>query len=481
MLLLRLTLVLSALTMWSLGAAAEAGDCGRVMRIKLDHAAVTNAEIITAGSAIRTSGREELPAAKFDFCRVLVTSRPTADSEIRFELWVPSGGGWNGKFEQVGNGGFAGSLPYWLMARVLSLGYAVAGTDDGHQSNEMTDASWALNHPQKVADYGWRAIHETAVGSKQILRVLTSKSPAKSYFVGCSDGGREALMMAQRYPTYFDGIIAGAPAYSMTRLLTGGALRTVELGGAAAHLSTRQLLLLQSRALQSCGNGASYLKDPRQCHVDVAALQCAGSMTDSCLSEAQIKTVQVMYAERKDPASDQRLYGVLPGAEAVKGSWDAWLTGTDDTRHAAGSGFTWNYLAYMVMSNPKLDIEKVTEADLIRGERRYASIMDSDSPDLSAFKAHGGKLIQYHGWNDPAIPPGYSLEYRERLTAKTGGAKDFYRLYMVPGMLHCSGGDAPTNVNWQAALESWVEKSEAPGELSASDGNGATQTLQPFD
>jgi pimeloyl-ACP methyl ester carboxylesterase len=478
---LRRILVLSALTIWSIGAnAAKAGDCARVTRIKLDHAAVTSAEIIAAGSAIRTSGREELPAAKSEFCRVLVTSRPTADSEIRFELWVPSGGGWNGKFEQVGNGGFAGSLPYRLMAHVLSLGYAVAGTDDGHRSDEMTDASWALNHPEKVKDYGWRAIHETTVDSKRILRDLTSRSPTKSYFVGCSDGGREALMMAQRYPTYFDGIIAGAPAYTMTRLLTGGALRTVELGGSAAHLSTPQLMLLQSRALQSCGNGAPYLKDPRQCHIEAAALKCTGGETESCLSEVQIRTAQVMYAERRDPASGRPLYGVQPGAEAIKGSWDAWLTGTDDHGQAAGMGFTWNYLAYMVMHDPKLDIGKVTDTDLIRGERQYASIMDSDNPDLSAFKAHGGKLIHYHGWNDPAIPPGYSLEYRDRLTAKTGGANDFYRLYMVPGMLHCSGGDAPTNVNWQAALESWVEKSEAPGDLIAGDGKGATQVLEPF-
>src|SRR3984893_13011919 len=133
------------------------------------------------------------------------------------------------------------------MVQVLSLGYAVAGTDDGHRSDEMTDASWALNHPEKIKDYGWRAIHETAVDSKRVLRDLTSKSPAKSYFVGCSDGGREALMMAQRFPTYFDGIIAGAPAYTMTRLLTGGALRYAELTGAAGHLSAPQLQLLQRR------------------------------------------------------------------------------------------------------------------------------------------------------------------------------------------------------------------------------------------
>jgi feruloyl esterase len=240
------------------------------------------------------------------------------------------------------------------------------------------------------------------------------------------------------------------------------------------------LALLQRQALQNCGNGAPYLKDPRQCHIDFAALKCTGGETDTCLSEAQIDTARVIYAERKDPLSGYPLYGVLPGAEAIKGSWDEWLTGTDDQGHAAGGGFTWNYLAYMVMNDPKLDIKKVTDADIVRGERHYAPIIDSDSPDLSAFKRHGGKLIQYHGWNDPGIPPGYSLEYSERMTAKTGGASEFYRLYMVPGMLHCAGGDAPTMVNWQAALEAWVEKAMAPGELTASDGKGATQTLQPF-
>ena len=459
--------------------AAHAEDCGKLTQMKIDHVSVTSAQTISAGAAIKPAGGE-VPASKADYCRVQGTSRPTADSEIRFELWIPSASDWNGKFEQVGNGGFAGAIPYRAMAHVLSLGYAVAGTDDGHQSSEMTDASWALNHPEKVKDFGWRAITETTVASKQILRRLTSKAPARSYFAGCSDGGREALMLAQRFPTYFDGIIAGAPAHAMTRLFTGGALRSTDLGAADGHLAAPQLALLQRQALQHCGNGAPYLKDPRQCHVDLAALKCTGGETDACLSEAQINTARVIYTERKDPLSGRPLYGVLPGAEGIKGSWDAWLTGADDQGQAAGIGFTWNYLAYMVMNDPKLDIGRVTDADIVRGERQYALIIDSDNPDLSAFKRHGGKLIQYHGWNDPGIPPGYSLEYRERMAAKTGGASEFYRLYMVPGMLHCGGGDAPTMVNWQAALEAWVEKAEPPGELVASDGNGATQTLQPL-
>jgi hypothetical protein len=462
---------------------ARAEDCGRLMQMKPGHGhvTITNAQVIPAGAVSGALTGAGVPAEKADYCRVEAISRPTADSEIRFELWVPSGAAWNGKFEQLGNGGFAGSLPYGSMAYVLSLGYAVAGTDDGHQSGDSTDASWALNHPEKIKDYGWRAISETTLASKQILQRLKSKAPAKSYFAGCSDGGREALMMAQRFPTYFDGIIAGAPAYTMTRLLTGGALRVADLGGTITHFSSPQLLLLQRQALQSCGTGAAYLADPRRCQVDLAALRCTDGDADTCLSEAQISTARVFYAERKDPVSSNRLYGVLPGAEGVKGSWDAWLTGTDDQERAAAFKFTWNYLAYMVMNDPKLDIRTVTDADIVRGERQYGPIMDADSADLSAFKAHGGKLIQYHGWNDPGIAPGFSLEYRERLLAKTGDASGFYRLYMVPGMLHCGGGDAPTRVNWQGALESWVEKGVAPGELVASGDGGATQTLRPFE
>jgi feruloyl esterase len=168
---------------------------------------------------------------------------------------------------------------------------------------------------------------------------------------------------------------------------------------------------------------------------------------------------------------------VLPGAEGVKGSWDAWLTGTDDGGKPAALGFTWNYLANMVMEDPHFDPSKVTNADLKRGETHYAPIMDANDPDLSAFRAHGGKLIQYHGWNDPGIAPGYSLEYRERLVAAMGNVEDFYRLYMVPGMLHCGGGDAPTHVDWQSVIEAWVENGNAPDALTARDAQGNTQTV----
>lgn len=450
------------------GARAE--ECGRLAGLKFSHVMVTSAEQSSTEGVPRTT-----------YCRVRATSKPTADSDIRFEVWVPSGSAWNGKFEQVGNGGFAGTIPYAGMTRALLLGYAVAGTDDGHQSESNIDAGWALHHEEKIKDYGWRAISETAMASQRIVRKLKSKGAAKSYFVGCSDGGREALMMAQRFPRYFDGIVAGAPAYAMSRLLTGGALRSVRIDSPDGRLSSRKLALLQDAALKSCGDGAPYLNDPRRCHPDLSALRCVNGATDACLTDEQIATARSFYAEQKDPLQGSVLYGVLPGAEGVKGSWDAWLTGTDDGEKPAGPGFTWNYLANMVMQDPTLDIKKVTNEDIARGERHYAPIMDAADPDLSAFKAHGGKLIQYHGWNDPGIPPGYSLEYRARLVAKMGRTDDFYRLYMVPGMLHCAGGNAPTSVDWQAAIENWVEKNSPPGALVAKDPQGSTQVLRPFE
>jgi feruloyl esterase len=171
---------------------------------------------------------------------------------------------------------------------------------------------------------------------------------------------------------------------------------------------------------------------------------------------------------------------VLPGAEAVKGSWGAWLIGTDEGGKSAALGFTWNYLAYMVMKDPHFDLSKVTTEDIVQGERHYAPIMDANDPNLAAFKAHGGKLIQYHGWNDPGIPPGYSLEYRDRLIASMGNVEGFYRLYLIPGMLHCGGGDAPTNVDWQGTIEAWVEDGRAPGALTARGAQGLTQTVLPF-
>ena len=239
-------------------------------------------------------------------------------------------------------------------------------------------------------------------------------------------------------------------------------------------------MLLQHQVLASCANGAKFLPDPRQCRPDLDRLRCEGAATPACLNDAQIATARALYRSQVDPVTHTQLYGVLPGAEAVRGSWDAWLTGGDDGGKPAALGFTRNYLANLVMEDPHFDPAQVTEAKLARAAQRYAPIMDANDADLSAFKAHGGKLIQYHGWNDPGIAPGYSLEYRARVVGRMGAVNDFYRLYMVPGMLHCSGGDAPTEVDWQAAIEAWVQSGAAPGALTAGDGRGGSQTVLPY-
>jgi len=334
---------------------------------------------------------------------------------------------------------------------------------------------------RKVKDYGWRAIHETAVESKRILRDLTSKSPAKSYFVGCSDGGPRSVDDGAALPDVFRWHHSRRARVYHDRLLTGGALRTVELGGSAAHLSTPQLMLLQSRALQSCGNGDSYFEGSapvprrnrglemhrqrdgllsvrsanqnRTGHVRGAQkiLRAADRFTACCRAPKASRAVGcvahgVRTIKHMQPAAHSReLSGVYGDARS-----EAWTSSAcghrSDTRRAAGTLWSWT----------------------------------PTNPTSRHSRAHGGKLIQYHGWNDSRHPAGLFVGISRPMTAKTGGANDFYRLYMVPGMLHCSGGDAPTNVNWQAALESWVEKSEAPGDLVASDGKGATQILGPF-
>lgn len=469
--------LLSSLLIASACNSAQATDCSELAKVKFGHVTIDGATVHRAAEPISSAKGESLGNAAADFCRIRGTSRPARDSDIRFELWVPAGRAWNGKFAQLGNGGFAGSLPYGSMLRGLSQGYAVAGTDDGHQSAEMTDASWALDHPEKIKDFGWRAIRETTLAGKRLLGMLESKAPSESYFYGCSDGGREALMMAERFPSYFDGIVAGAPAYAMTRLLTSGAKLLPSLRDPAGHLGAPQLALLQRQALQACGQGASYLQDPRSCRLELETLKCSGDAADTCLTEPQIRTAHAIYGAQKNPADGSTLYAPLPGAEGLKGSWADWITGGEDHQPSAVEQFVHNYLEYMLKRDPK---SAVTDADLAHGERTFGPIIDSDSADLSAFKAHGGKLIQFHGWNDPAIPAGYSLEYRQRLKARMGTLDDFYRLYMVPGMLHCAGGDAPTAVNWLATLDAWVERGSAPHDLIAS-GSGTTQTLRPVE
>ena len=467
--------------------AATRTDCGAARQLHLPSVRIESADAIMAGTRPEflqeaLPGASRVAMAPNDFCRVSARANPGVDSDIRFELWVPLGAAWNGKFQQVGNGGFAGSIPYPAMWDAVRRGYAVAGTDDGHRGATI-DATWAIGHPERITDFGWRAVKQTTDASQRILAAVSGARPRRSYFVGCSDGGREALMVAQRFPADFDGIIAGAPANNWTRLQAEAALLEKSYDP-QSDLPDSKLPLLQQAVLRTCAGGNAYLTDPRDCHFSPESLQCSGAGNRSdCLTRPEVATARQIYEGFTNPGDGEQLPGLEPGAEAQPGSWSTWLLGpsAQDRPRGLGYYFALGFFGAFVRQDPNFRLADLTEADILKGERQLAPILDAVATDLSTFKAHGGKIIQFHGWNDPAISPLFSLDYYSAVRAKMGSVDDFYRLFMVPGMLHCQGGAAPDQVDWLGALEAWVEHGKPPNRLDAKDSQGNRQTLQPFE
>ncbi|HEY8573190.1 tannase/feruloyl esterase family alpha/beta hydrolase [Phenylobacterium sp.] len=453
------------------GLAHAETDCASLKQTRLDRAEVTAASVETAG------GKQ--------VCKVSVTSRPTSDSDIRIEVWIPLGQAWNGKFVQVGNGGFAGRVPSGQLRALAGQGYAAAGTDNGHQSNVVTSAAWALGHPEKFVDFGWRSIRETTVLGKAVLAAQKGQPHQKAYFMGCSDGGREALLNAQRFPNAFDGIVAGAPANYMSELFGFGAAHHQALSAPGGYLDAPKLQLLQKSVLAQCADGGPFVRDPASCRFDPRALQCRPGQDESqCLTPAQVRSATVLYGGRTDPRTRRIVFpGFTPGAEAAPGAWNGWITGPNQGAHSGATGyqFSSNAFKYFVFEDPTYDFLKL---DLGRGFQRakakMSPIIDAESPNLRAFKARGGKLIQYHGWNDQGIPARSSIRYYEDVSRTMGRTDDFYRLYMIPGMLHCGGGPGPSNVDWLSVLDRWVTQNQAPADLTAAGANNASQLLCPY-
>jgi Tannase and feruloyl esterase len=450
---------------------AGSASCERLVKLSLPHVTITDARAV-ASSPASSDGSPALPAT----CRVHGTSRPTSDSEIRFSVVIPAGDAWNGRYMQLGNGGFAGVIREQSVLNRVALGYAAAGTDDGHQSTDpsSTDASWALGHPEKVIDFGYRALKETTDAARAIILAYAGRAAAHSYFFGCSDGGREALMEAQRYPDDFDGVVAGAPANHWTNLFYGAVwAERALLATPESYLPPSKLPALENAALKACGDEDRVVEDPLLCHFDPGVLRCKGADSDGCLTDAQIKTVRAIYAGPKG-----LMPGYEPGAEAEnqdEDSWQGWLVGKEPG--AAGGAalylFAENFFRNMVFSDPTYDIRKFRfDVDVATAEK-LAPILSSYDADLSAFRKRGGKLIQYHGWSDAAIPPRDSIDYYEAVQAKMGDPRSFYRLFMAPGMLHCNGGNGPDVLETLPAIIGWVEGGKAPDRVLASKTSGA--------
>jgi len=395
-------------------------SCESLASLALPRATVTLAEPIAAGAFPPPPGRgpaagtlyKSLPA----FCRLAATLKPSADSTIKIEIWMPANG-WNSKLQSVGNGAWAGTISYPAMATALTAGYAAASTDTGHEGNS---SGFVPGHPEQLIDFAWRAVHEMTVAAKLVTSAYYSSAPKFTYWNGCSTGGRQALTEAQRFPADYDGIVAGAPASYVTRL------------------QAAQIWIAQA----THANDASYIPPSKYPIIHQAVL-------DQCDALDGVKD-GVLENPGLEPGSElgwSNLSGPKPMDYAV-----------DMYRLVAFKDPDWNYLKF----NPDTDVE--------RAEKQIGSLMNAIDPNLQPFLSHG-KLLQYHGWADPGIPSESSVNYYKAVTTKLGGTanvNDSYRLFMIPGMFHCGGGDGTSSFDMVAALDQWVSSGKAPDQIPAS-------------
>ena len=473
--------IVLTVTIVSVGSAAS---CESLATLALSNITIAVAESRPAGE-FTPPGAGAKPIVNLPgFCRVAGAIKPSSDSDIRFEVWLPASN-WNGKFQGIGNGGYAGAISFAGLAGAVRNGYATASTDTGHQDGN-TSAKWALNHPEKIIDFGHRAIHETAIGAKAIIKAFYGASPQRSYFSSCSNGGRQALMEAQRYPADYDGIIAGAPANHWTYLLSSAVSGVVAtLAESASYIPTAKLAAIQAAALAQC-DGADGVKDrvienPLACRFDPTPLLCKDAESDSCLTVHQLTALKKIYGGLTNKKGEQIFPGLSPGGEAERGGWADWITG-EAPEKSLMFAFGTQFFKNMVFSNPDWQFRSFDpDHDVKIADERMARFLNSTEPDLSAFQKRGGKLILYHGWSDAAIPAVSTIKYYDSVISKMGAsaASSFVRLYMVPGMEHCSGGVGPNSFgqgvkasgdrfhNIDAALEAWVEQGTAPDRIIA--------------
>jgi feruloyl esterase len=444
---------------------------------------ITLVESLPAGTNPPPVGTIAVP-----ICRVAGVVTPA----INFEVWMPSGSDltsrWNGKFQGVGNGGFAGTISFGAMRTAVARRYATGSTDTGHKN---TDPLTWMQDRQQVVDYGYRAIHEMTVKAKAIVRAFYGGGPGLSYWNGCSTGGRQGLMEIERYPDDYDGALIGAPANPLTRLQMGGNWISQAIHEAPeTFISAAKLPAITNAVLARCDNldgiPDGVLDDPRRCDFDPAALLCTGAETNACLTAPQLEGLKKVYAGATNSSGAQIFPGYLPGAESFAGSWAVWIAGTNvpptNLQHAIQDQF----FRFMVFENASYDSltfdfddgPAATDDKQETPNETLAEILNAVNPDLSSFNARGGRIVWYHGWNDPAISPLNSVDLF-RAIVRFGGAKrtdEFLRLFMVPGMLHCSGGPGPNTFDALGALERWVEQGQAPDMIVASGGALPTRT-----
>jgi feruloyl esterase len=473
-------LVLSLLLLLAAGFAPGANGgtaCEDLTSLAIDNGSVTSSVLVPVGVANAGRGRgavsETLPA----YCRVAVTSKPVSDSEIHVEIWLPSKQLWNRKFEGTGNGGYSSAIEYPTMQNALLKGYAVAGCDTGHSGEDL---KFAVGHPDKIDDWGWRAIHVMTEVSALVIHAYYSKFAEHSYFVGCSTGGHQALMEAQRFPQDYDGIVAGDPGNDRVHLNEGFLWSWLALNkDPESSLPASKLPVINRAVVAACdaldGIKDGIISDPRQCKFDPQALLCKGAETSECLTAKQVKGVRAIYAGAHNPRTGERIFsGWVRGSEL---GWGAYFVGPPEPARS-------DFWRYWVFGDPNWDPRSFDfDKDSAWAESKMAAIV-ADSPDLNAFRRHKGKLFMYEGWADPIQPPDGVIGYYENVEHTMGGepgTQGFARLFMVPGMGHCGGGVGPNQFNALAALDTWVSHGVAPNKIIASHStNGTVDRTRPL-
>jgi feruloyl esterase len=463
-----------SLSLCALALPGLAATCESLASLKLADATITSAAVIAPGAFqipaagdAKGGGKGKGPnpyAALPSFCRVTATLTPSKDSDIKVEVWLPSAS-WNGKYQAVGNGGWAGTISYPAMATAMERGYATSSTDTGHVGGRGT---FALDHPEKLIDYAYRSEHEMVLKAKSVIESFYGSPIRYAYWVGCSTGGKQGLTEAQRYPDDFDGIVAGAPANYMIHLhawslwVYQAVHKTPNSFLETAHLQT-----LHAAALKACdsldGVSDGVIDNPKKCKFDPAVTMCAAGATANCLNADQVAAAKQIYTAATNPRNKAEIFPPLePGSEM---SWNI-LAGKTPADVAADT------FRFVMFKDPNWDAMKLDfGTDVEKADKIDNGLNNAINPDLSKFFGHKGKLLMYHGWNDQLIAPGNSINYYGSVAKKLGGVSKVdasMRLFMVPGMNHCNGGDGPNSFDAVTLMEQWVEQGKAPEKMVAS-------------
>jgi feruloyl esterase len=462
-------------------APAFAASCDALTKLAWPNAAVTSAVMVPAGTFTVPGGGRGASAPRYAklpaFCRALVTSKPGNDSDIKIEVWLPASG-WNGKFQAVGQGGLAGSIPYAELAEALADGYATAGTDTGHVGG---NADFMPAHPEQLVDFAYRSIHEMAATGRAVISGYYGNAPTWSYYNGCSGGGRHGLTSAQRYPDDFHGILAGASTWNQARLDAARIAVNLTVNRTPeSKIPVSKYPMIHEAVLQACdsldGVKDGVLENPTKCTFDYAALACKGADSPTCLTAPQIESARVLTSALKDQTTGAVLFDgahLWPGGElewATLGGPEPLVNSLARVRNFHLKDPTWVFR----LSNVAADIERATRMD--------NGLLASNNFNLKPFIDRGGKLLMYHGWGDPQVPAQNSVIYYDNVLRTVGKAADSsVALFMIPGMLHCSGGPGTDTFDKMGALTQWVEQGKKPERIIASHlTNGQVDKTRPL-